>query len=70
MSKNFIFGIGLLTAVGVFLFASGYALYLDGFDVLELHGYIWQLLVGSLVLASGVGILVVALLFYRHRDKQ
>ncbi len=96
MSKNYIFGISLLTAVSVFFFASVYALYLGGIDVLlpfnslywpitrdiathpveqvledvDLHDYIGQLLVWSLVLAVASGFLVSAFLFYRHRDKQ
>ena len=57
MSKNFIFGIGLLTAVGAFFLTFSYDLYWAPSVLGQTTG---QLLVGSLVLAFGVGILVVA----------
>ena len=69
MSKNFIFGIGLLTAVGafffVFWFVSSFNTAPNIFDLRRGFQLVW-----SLSLAFGVGILVVALLFYHHRDKQ
>ena len=105
MSKNVIFGIGLLTAVGAFFFVFWFVLPFIMqppiiFDQREIElieqnpfrdtpegnqefarrvqaatAHLEEVrrgfqLVWSLPLAFGVGILVVAFLFYRHRDKQ
>ncbi len=58
-----IFGISMLTGIGVFFFAFGYSQYAGGLDSLEAFGL-------SLSMAFGLGCLVAAFLSYRHRDKQ
>ena len=58
-----IFGISVLTGIGVFFFAFGYSQYAGGLDSLEAIGL-------SLSMAFGLGCLVAAFLSYRHRDKQ
>ncbi len=58
-----IFGISMLTGVGVFFFTFGYSQYAGGLDSLEALGL-------SLSMAFGLGCLVAAFQSYRHRDKQ
>ena len=58
-----IFGISMLTGIGVFFFAFGYSQYAGGLDSLEAFGL-------SLSMAFGLGCLVAAFQSYRHRDKQ
>ena len=61
MSKKYLFRISLLTFIGVFFFSHGYAVYFD------LGQTVVDTLIGSLMIALGLGCLVATFLTYHHR---